>query len=116
MKYNIFGLHEYTRQDIFVDATDEVRDADRFYIMIEADEVIADLKTTISKATEAQRWRKVSKELPPKHEWVFASDGKNRMLGKRVDGAWLFDGAWMTEEHGVIKYWMPLPKPPKEGK
>ena len=61
-----------------------------------------------------QRWRKCSEELPEKQEWVFVSDGKHRMLCKRVDGAWLFDGAWMPEEHGKIEYWMPLPKAPKE--
>ena len=61
-----------------------------------------------------KRWRKVSEELPEKQEWVFVSDGKHRMLCKRVDGAWLFDGAWMPEEHGKIEYWMPLPKAPKE--
>ena len=61
----------------------------------------------------AKRWRKVSEELPEKQEWVFVSDGKHLMLGKRVDGAWLFDGAWMPEEHEKIEYWMPLPEPPE---
>lgn len=37
---NIFGLIEYSRHDLFVDSTDAVREADRFYIMIEADAVL----------------------------------------------------------------------------
>lgn len=41
---NIFGLCEYSRKDLFEDTTDEIREADRFYIMHEADNVILDLK------------------------------------------------------------------------
>ena len=49
MRLNILGLHEYTRQDLFIDATDEVREADRFYIMTEADEVIAEKDKEIAR-------------------------------------------------------------------
>lgn len=48
MKSNTLGLNEYTRQDIFVDTTDEVRNADRFYIMIEADELFAEKDNEIT--------------------------------------------------------------------
>ena len=41
---NVFGLREYSRKDLFQDTTDEIREADRFYIMHEADKVIALLK------------------------------------------------------------------------
>lgn len=37
---NIFGLVEYNRQDFFDEPTDEIRFADRFYIMTEADAVL----------------------------------------------------------------------------
>ena len=37
---NIFGLVEYNRQDFFDESTDEIRFADRFYIMTEADAVL----------------------------------------------------------------------------
>lgn len=110
-------------------------EGDEYYLKTEADEVITKLKaeneslkysvaTLETDLAMIQRWRKCSEELPEKQEWVFVSDGKHRMLCKRVDGAWLFDGAWMPEEHGKIEYWMPehgkieywmpLPKAPKE--
>lgn len=41
---NIFGLREYSRKDLFEDTTDEIREADRFYIMHEADNVLAELE------------------------------------------------------------------------
>lgn len=41
---NVFGLREYSRKDLFEDTTDEIRVADRFYIMHEADNVIIELK------------------------------------------------------------------------
>lgn len=41
---NIFGLREYSRKDLFECTTDEIREADRFYIMHEADNVIIELK------------------------------------------------------------------------
>lgn len=41
---NIFGLREYSRKDLFECTTDEIRKADRFYIMHEADNVIIELK------------------------------------------------------------------------
>lgn len=52
-KPNIFGLIEYSRNDIFVDATDAVREADRFYIMIEADAVLKDQQELIAKKDKA---------------------------------------------------------------
>ena len=58
MRLNILGLHEYTRQDLFIDATDEVREADRFYIMTEADKVIKDItEGAMSMFREANRCR-----------------------------------------------------------
>lgn len=39
---NIFGLREYSRKDMFECTTDEIREADRFYIMHEADNVIVE--------------------------------------------------------------------------
>ena len=49
---NRYGLREYHREDIFTDTTDEVRAADRFYIMEEADEVIANLEESHKKEVE----------------------------------------------------------------
>lgn len=51
-KPNKLGLIEYSRQDIFVDTTDAVREADRFYIMIEADEVFAEKDKEIAELKE----------------------------------------------------------------
>ena len=50
---NVFGLREYSRRDLFEDTTDEIREADRFYIMHEADEVILELKEIDSKNRSA---------------------------------------------------------------
>lgn len=83
--------------------------------VVQLKQSIAELEAENAELKESQRWRKCYEKLPEKEEWVFVSDGKHLMLGKRVDGAWIFDGAWMPEEHGVIKYWMPLPKVPEEG-
>lgn len=41
---NVFGLHGYDRQSLLLDVTDEVRNADYFYISSEANKVIALLK------------------------------------------------------------------------
>ena len=41
---NIFGLREYSRKDLFECTTDEIREADRFYIMHKANNVIIELK------------------------------------------------------------------------
>ena len=49
---NIFGLREYTRKDLFEDTTDEIREADRFYIMHEADAVIAEKDKEIAELKE----------------------------------------------------------------
>lgn len=118
MKHNIFSLHEYTRQDIFVDTTDEVRDADRFYIMIEADEVIAKLKTALSKATEAQRWRKFPDEKPKWGEEVLVVDDASKQYIVRFsyNMKWISWGNMNTCESDCVKYWMPLPKTPEDDK
>lgn len=46
---NVFGLREYSRQDLFVDATDAIREADRFYIMTDADVVLKNQEKLIAK-------------------------------------------------------------------
>ena len=48
-KLNVFGLREYSRHDLFVDTTDAIREADRFYIMTEADVVLKDNEELIAK-------------------------------------------------------------------
>lgn len=62
---NTFGLHEYSRKDIFEDTTDEIREADRFYIMHEADKVIKDVtEGAMSMFREANRCRGLDTKSP----------------------------------------------------
>jgi len=45
-------------------------------------------------------------------DWnVLITDGKRHAVAKKVDGIWYKDGLPFADE---VKYWMPLPWPPKE--
>ena len=62
---NVFGLREYSRKDIFEDTTDEIRKADKFYIMHEVDEVIKDItEGAMSMFRESNRCRGLDTKSP----------------------------------------------------
>lgn len=72
----------------------------------------AELREKVAMLEEAQRWRKVSEELPSDEEPVVVcfhtEDGR---LITSVDC--LFDGEWQMMDD-CEGYWMPLPSAPKE--
>lgn len=87
---NIFGLREYYRRDIFEDTTDELREADKFYIMHEADAVIKDItEGAMSMFRESNRCRGLDTKSPLgriadvafKH-WMYVERLKARLTEK----------------------------------
>ena len=108
-------------KSVYIDRTgDWVRsgnDTGNFYLKDEADRYIVELK-------DAQRWRKCSEELPEEYVEVLFTDGNGYFAigdmwilpgydGRPDEQYWSGRGEPRCED---VKYWMPLPKAPKEDK
>ncbi len=87
------------------------------------------LKERIAELEQERRWRKCSDEMPEEDEDVLFSDGIYIYLGcwTTWDGCcsdysyetfsgWVEKGSENDYEFNEIKFWMPLPSAPKEGK
>ena len=67
---------------------------------------------------EERRWRKVSEEKPKWGEEVLVVDDESKQYIVRFshDMKWISWGKMNTYESNCVKYWIPLPKAPKDAK
>ena len=67
---------------------------------------------------EERRWRKFPEEKPKLGEEVLVVDDESKQYIVRFshDMKWISWGKMNTRESNCVKYWMPLPKAPKEAK
>lgn len=99
------------------------------YPKVKVDESIAELKAVhhkerheyinmIAELKEERRWRKFPDEKPKWGEEVLVVDDESKQYIVRFshDMKWISWGKMNTCESKYVKYWMPLPSAPKEGK
>ena len=87
----------------------------------------AKLLARVSELEEGQRWRSPQEELPPEDEMVLViANGKIAENVTAVDAVrlarWAREDGWMlelypeTETGFEIRFWMPLPEAPEQGR
>ena len=90
---NVFGLTEYSRRDLFEDTTDEIRFANGFYIVFEANGALAEQRDKIAKL-EAELRHEKRKRCLALAKWCQALTAHFQMLEnyKRRDRfrKWMF--------------------------
>ncbi len=76
------------------------------------------MKARIAELKEERRWRKFPDEKPKWGEEVVVVDDESKLYIVRFshDMKWISWGRMNTCESNCVKYWMPLPSAPKEGK
>ena len=81
--------------------------------LIDADEVIAEIKRNKLLAREPGKWIPVSERLPENDTYTLVTTSRSY----RIEMAWYFDGNfyWNNSDTHMsgVKAWMPLPEPYK---
>jgi hypothetical protein len=101
----------------------------QIYLKKDVDKLIADLEESHKKEVgqllmeivelkKERRWRKFPEEKPKWGEEVLVVDDESKQYIVRFshDMKWISWGKKNTCESNCVKYWMPLPKAPKEAK